>query len=101
VELRLKHANLLDFMFFQLGHALLGGQRFRQCAACGKWSLLRPGVNRADRATCSAYCRLRLHRQRRTKAEELHRRGWSAQKIAQEIGSDVSKVRQWLSQTKG
>jgi hypothetical protein len=101
VALRLKHADLLGFMFFQLGHALLSGRRFRQCVACGKWSLLQPGVNRADRITCSAYCRLRLYRQRKARAVELHRRGWSPQKIAQEIGSDVSKIRQWLSHTTG
>jgi hypothetical protein len=98
VALSLRYADLLDFMFSQLGHALLGGRQFRPCVACGKWSLLQPGVNRADRITCSAYCRLRLYRQRRARAVELHRRGWSPQKIAQEIGSDVSKIRQWLSQ---
>jgi hypothetical protein len=100
VALRLKHADLLGFMFFQLGHALIGGRQFRQCAACGKWSLLQPRVNRADRITCSGYCRLRLYRQRKTKAEELYRRGWSTQKIAQEIGSEVSTVTNWLSQAK-
>jgi hypothetical protein len=99
VALRLRYADLLDFMFSQLGHALLGGRRFRPCAACGKWSLLQPGVNRADRITCSAYCRLRLYRERRARAMELHRRGWPPQKIAQAIGSDVSKIRQWLAQT--
>jgi hypothetical protein len=98
VALRLKHADLLDFMFFQLGHALLSGRRFRQCVACGKWSLLQPGVSRADRTTCSAYCRLRLYRRRRARAVELHRRGWSPRRIAKEIGSDVSRVTRWLSQ---
>jgi len=101
VELRLKHADLLGFMFYQLGHALIGGRRFQQCVVCGKWSLLAPGVNRADRTTCSGYCRLRRYRQRRAKAEELHRRGWSPKKIAKEIGSDVSKVEKWLSQANG
>jgi hypothetical protein len=100
VVLRLKHADLLGFMFYQLGHAVLGGRRFRQCVACGKWSLLQPGVNRADRTTCSDYCRLRLSRHRRARAVELHGRGWSPQKIAREIGSNVSKVTQWLSQAK-
>jgi Putative ATPase subunit of terminase (gpP-like) len=101
VDLRLRHADLLGFMFYQLGLALLGGRRFRRCAVCGKWSLLRPGVNRADRTTCSGYCRLRRCRQRRQQAEELHRKGWSPQKIAREIGSDVSKVTEWLSRANG
>jgi hypothetical protein len=97
VTLCFKHADLLDFMFFQLGYQVLGGRRFQQCTACGKSVLLQPGVNRADRITCSNYCRLLLYRKRR-KAEELHRRGWSLRKIAQEIGWKESKVRQWLSQ---
>jgi hypothetical protein len=101
VVLRLKHEDLLGFMFCQLGHAFIGGRCFLQCAVCGKWSLLSPGVNRADRTTCSDYCRLRRHRQRRAKADELHRKGWSPEKIAKEIGSDVSKVKNWLSQADG
>jgi hypothetical protein len=100
VELRLKHADLLGIMFFQLGHALIGGRRFRQCTVCGKWSLLEPGVNRADRTTCSGYCRLKLCRQRRAKAVALHSRGWGSNKIAKEIGSDVSNVKKWVSQAK-
>jgi hypothetical protein len=100
VVVRLQYADLLDFMFAQLGHALIGGRRFRPCAACGKWFRLTPGVNRANRTTCSGYCRLRLHRQRRAKAEELGRRGWSPQRIAQEVGSEVSTVRQWLNRAK-
>jgi hypothetical protein len=101
VELRLRHEDLLGFMFFQLGHAFLDGRPFRQCAVCGKWCLLKPRVNRADRTTCSDYCRLRRSRQRRQNAEELHRRGWPPEKIAREIGSDVSKVREWLSRANG
>jgi Putative ATPase subunit of terminase (gpP-like) len=100
VDLRLKHADLIGFMFFQLGHAFLGGRRFRQCAVCGKWTLLRPGVNRADRTTCSDYCRLRRCRQRKQKAGELHAMGWSPERIAREIGSEVSTVREWLSRAK-
>jgi hypothetical protein len=97
VELRLKHADLLDFMFYQLGHAFIGGRRFRQCTVCGKWSLLTPGVNRADRTTCSGYCRVKRCRQRRAKALELQRMGRAPRSIAKEIGSDVSKVKEWLS----
>ena len=101
VDVRLKHADLLAFMFYQLGHALIGGRRFRQCAVCGKWSLLAPGVNRADRTTCSGYCRLKRYRQRQAKAVELRRSGWSLQKIAQEIGSEVATVKKWLAAANG
>jgi hypothetical protein len=98
VELRLKPAELLDFMFLQLGYALIGGRRFGQCPVCGKWSLLTPGVNRADRTTCSDYCRLKLYRQRRAQAVALGHSGWTPEQIAKEIGSDISKVKTWLSE---
>jgi hypothetical protein len=94
VVVTFKHANLLDFMFHQLGLALIGGRRFQQCEGCGRWSLL-SGVSRLNRTTCSDYCRLRLHRQRK-KAKELRQQGWSPRKIAKEIHEDVSRVSGWL-----
>src|SRR5262249_1519214 len=100
VALRIKHADLVGFMFYQLGHALIGGRRFRQCDVCGKWSLLQPGVNRKDRLTCSGYCRLKLYRQK-VMAQELRRGGWSPKKIAKEIGVDIARVKNWLAQATG
>jgi hypothetical protein len=94
VVVQFKHANLLGYMFHQLGLALIGGRQFRRCEGCGKWSLT-SGVNRSNRTTCSDYCRLRLHRQRK-KAREMHRQGCSARKIANEIREEVSKVKKWL-----
>jgi hypothetical protein len=99
-EVRLRHENLLGFMLFQLAQALLGNRRFRQCAECGKWSLLAPQANRANRITCSDYCRLKRCRKRRTKALELGRRGWSVKRIAAKIGSKPSTVERWLAQVK-
>jgi hypothetical protein len=101
VEVRLPPADLLGFLFLQLGRAFVGGLRFRQCPGCGKWSLLTPGVNRADRTTCSDYCRLKLYRQRRAQAVALGHRGWTPEQIAKEIGSNISRVKSWLSPAKG
>jgi hypothetical protein len=97
VALRIKYADLRGFMFYQLGHAVIGGRRFQQCAVCGKSSLLLPGVSRKDRTTCSGYCRLKLYRLRKA-AAELARAGWSPGKIAKKIGVDVARVKEWLSQ---
>jgi hypothetical protein len=97
VELRLRAGDLLDFMFLELGNATLGNLRFWQCAACGRWFLLKPGVNRADRTTCTGYCRLKLSRQRKSRALELHRSGWSPERIAREIDSHLSTVKRWLA----
>jgi hypothetical protein len=100
VAVRINYADLLGFMFYQLGHALIGGRRFHRCTVCGKWLLLMPGINRKDRSTCSGYCRLKLHRQK-VKAHELRRAGWSPKKIAKELGSDLASVKRWLSQATG
>ena len=69
LDLRLKSADLAGFMYLQLGRAFLGGWEFRQCLVCGKSLHLAPGVNRKDRKTCSDYCRLKLWRRQRAKAE--------------------------------
>jgi hypothetical protein len=97
VEVRLKAADLLGFMFLQLGGALIQGRRFRQCRACGSWFLLRPG-KRADRITCSGYCRLQLYRQRQAQAVALYQRGWAPGKIAKKVGADILKVKNWIAQ---
>jgi hypothetical protein len=100
VEVRLQCGDLLDFMFVQLGVALLHGRRFGQCPVCGTWSLLAPGVNRADRTTCSGYCRLKRYRQRRAQAVALQLRGWAPVQIAKEIGAELAKVKTWLSEAR-
>jgi hypothetical protein len=97
---RLKAVDLLDFMYLQLGLALVGGRRFRQCTVCGTWLLLRPGVNRSDRVTCSDYCRLRRCQQRKAQAVELHLADHSAKEIAEIIDADVAKVKCWIASGK-
>jgi hypothetical protein len=94
VVLRFMHNDLLGYMFHQLGLALIGRRRFQQCEGCGRWSLI-SGVSRSNRTTCMDYCRVRLYR-RRKRAKELHRQGWSPQKIARVMQEDLSKVKEWL-----
>jgi hypothetical protein len=99
VQLRLKHDSLLGFMFWQLAHAVLGNRRFNRCTICGKWFLLDPIFTRKDRTTCTDYCRLKQHRLRK-KARELHAQGWTARRVAKEMGLDFSLTKKWLSQRK-
>jgi hypothetical protein len=87
-------------MYLQLAHAILGGKKYQPCEACGRWFELAPGLNRADRQTCSDSCRVKLYRVRRQRARELHAKKWSLKRISKEIGSNVSTIKKWLSQHK-
>jgi hypothetical protein len=96
VQARFRHDHLIGFMRFQLGVSLIEGWSFRRCEGCGKWFRLAPGVNRADRTTCTPSCRFQQYRRRRRRAVELHQGGWTPKAIAAEIGSDVRKVKEWI-----
>jgi hypothetical protein len=96
VEARFRHADLWSSMLFQFGLAMVGGRRFQQCAFCGRWFRLQPGVARADKTTCSPSHRYQLYLRRRRRAVEMHKGGMTARQIAKELGSELSKVKQWL-----
>lgn len=98
IELRLGFPDLISFIYYQLGHAVIGRRKYRQCPICGKWFVLIPGVNRADRSLCSGYCRLKRSRQRKVTAIKLHNEGWTPKQIADEVESSVSKVKQWIDE---
>jgi hypothetical protein len=97
VDIRWNYLNLNQFMSWQMYISLIKGRRFQQCKACEKWFQLSPGVNRADRATCSPSCRFTLYRRRKQHAFQLREVGWSIKRIAKEVGSTVDKVKQWLA----
>jgi hypothetical protein len=101
VHVRLRYFGLKEFMYGQLCIALIGGRHFHPCAVCGKWFWVTPGVNRADRTTCSPSCRFTAYRRRRQRAVELYAAGWNVKRIARELGSDVEKVKQWVAKRKG
>jgi hypothetical protein len=94
---RFGYRNLRQFMLAQLAFSVIGGLRFQKCLGCGAWFRLAPHVNRADRATCSDYCRFKLYRLRRRHALELYRNGWKLKSIAKELGSDIAKVKKWVA----
>ena len=100
VDARFTFSSLTDFMYSQVSISLIQGRQFQQCKACGRWFQLAPGVGRADKATCSSSCRFTLYRQRRRRALELHEQGWPHKKIAKEVGSEISKVKQWIAESK-
>jgi hypothetical protein len=102
--LQARPPSLLGALFFQFAKAVTdpeGGFRYSHCQRCGKRMALAPGVNRADRTTCSDSCRALLYRQRQKQARQLHAAGKTAKEIAQELGSNAKTVKGWVSKRKG
>jgi hypothetical protein len=98
--LKLTPPSLMDAIYLQFARAILGNKSYQTCQACGRWFELAPGVNRADRQTCSPYCRVKLYRLRQRRACDLHEQGWTVKRISKELGSTVLTVKKWLSQNK-
>jgi hypothetical protein len=88
--------SLWGLLVLQFAKAVEGERRYQRCAVCRRWFLLAPGINRADRQTCSGTCRNRLYFQRQQRAREMHAQGKTPREIARELGSDVKKVRAWI-----
>jgi hypothetical protein len=96
-------SSLLGAMVCQLSAALHGAWPFQECAYCHKFFRLQPGVNRANRLTCSHTCKQYLHNGRVRRAQELHAEGWTVRQIAKELRvkprgakSNVEIVKTWI-----
>jgi hypothetical protein len=97
-EFRIRPTSLLGAICLQMALAIDRGPGCKtgRCAFCSRRFLLAPGTSRADRATCSDSCRVRLHKRRRQAARELNAAGKSVKEIAKELNSDTKAVRGWL-----
>jgi hypothetical protein len=93
--------NLLAALYLQFARTVAESKKHRCCQVCGKWYEVTPGVNRADRLTCSAACRQRAHRHKVAHAKELAIEGLNAREIAKIVSSTTATVKRWLSQEKG
>jgi hypothetical protein len=96
--------SLLDALYLQFAIATAnpdGGFQISRCLRCGKRIELAPGVNRADRTTCSDSCRALLYRQRKERARQLHAEGMKLKEIAQELFTDIARVKKWVANAKG
>jgi hypothetical protein len=89
--------NLFAALCLQFALALADNKNYQRCASCGKWYELLPGVNRADRQTCSQTCRTRVYRQRKERAIALHAEGKTARAIARELDAKVGAVQKWIT----
>jgi hypothetical protein len=97
---------LLGAMVCQLAAALHGAWPFQQCARCHKFFRLEPGVNRANRLTCSHTCKQYLYNRRVQRARELYQAGRTVRQIVEELqvkprGNKTSAalVRAWIKKT--
>src|SRR5262249_28721259 len=88
--------NLVHGMWLQFMRAVDGNRKYRICPTCQRWFELAPGLNRADRTTCSNSCRTRAYLQRRQQAVEMHAAGKKVKRIARELGSDVGTINKWI-----
>jgi hypothetical protein len=98
IQLTVKHPDLLSFLWFSLGHAVLDKRQFKQCQACDKWFTVHPKMNRSHKTTCSSSCRFQLYRLRKKRAFELHQEGWTIKRIAKELEAEAEKVKNWINQ---
>src|SRR5262249_32753978 len=93
--------NLRAALWWQFAQAVEGNRDYHRCPVCGRWFERSPGVNRADRQTCSPTCRTKAYRQRQEAARRLHAEGKTLREIAHEVGSTVANVRKWVTHSKG
>jgi len=101
VLLRYLPRSLLGAIALQFGTAILSGRTTRVCPVCQRYFEVTAQASRSDRLTCSDRCRIRAYRDRQQRARSLHAKGWSAKRIAHDLGSDISTIKKWLAQDKG
>jgi hypothetical protein len=93
--------SLLGALYLQFAFAVGGSKDYQQCARCGKWFELTPGVNRADRLFCSDACRMASYRERVKQARRLAAEGKTIRQIAKELGVEAESVHKWVAPSKG
>jgi hypothetical protein len=96
-------SSLLGAMVCQFAAALHGAWPFQECAYCHKFFHLAPGINRANRLTCSLTCKQYLHNRRLDRARELDAAGRTVRQIVKELNvkphggkSSVDIVKNWI-----
>jgi hypothetical protein len=97
-------SSLLGAMVCQFAAALHGAWPFKECAFCHRFFRLAPGINRANRLTCSHTCKQYLHNRRVERARKLRAQGRTFRQIAHELNvkprgekSSVEMVKTWIA----
>jgi hypothetical protein len=96
-------SSLVGAMVCQFAVALHGAWPFKECACCHKFFRLAPGVNRANRLTCSHTCKQYLHNRRVERARQLRAAGRTIRQIVKELQvkpqnkkTSVDVVKNWI-----
>jgi hypothetical protein len=103
-QLVMSPSTLLGAMVCQFAAAVHGAWPFQKCAYCYKFFRLAPGVNQANRRTCSPTCKQYLYNRRAKQARQLRAEGWTVHEIVQELQvkphrgkSSVEIVNSWIA----
>jgi hypothetical protein len=97
---RLVPGSLLGALWLQFHQAISGQTEFRECKICKTWFEVAPKASRKSRIYCDDACRAQALRDRQKRARELHEKGMAIEEIAQEVGSEVQTVNNWISTKK-
>jgi hypothetical protein len=96
-------SSLLGAMVCQFAAALHGAWPFKECAFCHKFFRLAPGVNRANRLTCSHTCKQYLHNRKIERARQLRADGRTIRQIVKQLKvmpnrkkSSLDIVKNWI-----
>jgi hypothetical protein len=94
------YVNLETALWTEFASAVSEDRTFGKCKVCGKWFEVAPHLARTNRQYCSGGCRIKAHRERQDRARRLFNVGKSFEEIAEEVDSDVSKVKKWITGVK-
>jgi hypothetical protein len=101
LALQVKPNSLLGALWIQFALAVAGNKKYRACATCRQWFELSPQIARTSKLFCSEACRSQAYRNRKEKAHLLAAEGKTFKQIAEELGSDLKTVQEWLKHRKG
>jgi hypothetical protein len=91
---------LLGYMWDCFAGAVAEHQAFRHCLICGRPMTSSDKGFRANRTTCSDACRAKLYEARVAQAQKLAGQGVEPKRIAEQLGTNVGRVRSWMKRGK-
>jgi hypothetical protein len=98
---RVRPSTLLGAMWWQLGRALAGEVRLRECRVCRKPIGHGPETPFiASREFCSQACKQKDHRARVRRAKDLKAEGRTVRQIAARLGTTPDVITNWLTKSK-